>query len=315
MKAGRSSRAPTGRPQAKASIGRSTEYDGNWESFYVVHNVLPALHFYAWLAHPKLGGFCIPYAGWYVEAHGHFWQRSNCPEGIYIYCTAGRGFYRCNGREWKIGRGDLLYCAPMTNHSYGADARRPWTIYWIHVAGPEMTTYSDMLGLTETDPVLHVGVRPRAVSLFQTVFHFLKPPMTEAQMAALAGAGRLLLSSLAIKEEQQTVKESVGVGIRKVLEAMEENIGERTEIEKWAGIFGSSMSHFQRQFKHATGESPYAYFLRMKMDKACSYLIGSPLSAKEIAFRLGFTDPLHFSRVFRRITGHSPTEYRRPKSL
>lgn len=279
-------------------------------SYSAVHLVLPFSEQDRWRAHPSLKGFCVFYAGWYVKASGHSWQRGNTNEGIYIYCTGGKGFYRCDGKEWPVSAGDLLYCAPFTTHSYGADARDPWTIYWMHVAGSEVSTYSSLLGFSRDRPVIRVGRRPSAVAMFRTVFQHLKPPLNEARMAILAGAGRLLLASMAKGNEAQAAADTIAVGVQRVAEAMESRIHEHPGIADWARIFGGSRSHFQRQFKHFTGHSPNEYFLRLKIQKASSLLAGTTMLVSEIASQLGFPDPFYFSRLFRRMTGCSARTYR-----
>ena len=166
----------------------------------MVHLMFPLDERVAWMNHPSLGGFRICSAGHYVEAHQHFWERRNLAEGIYLYCTAGKGFYRCGKQEWKVGAGELVYCPPLSHHSYGADPKYPWTIFWTHVSGPEIDIYSRLLGFTPDAPVRWVGIRPRAISTFQTLFHFLKPPLTESRMADVSAAVLLLLSTFAMEE-------------------------------------------------------------------------------------------------------------------
>ena len=262
-----------------------------------------------WINHSALAGFRVFSAGWYVEAHHHFWERRNLAEGIYIYCTAGKGFYRCGKRKWTIVPGELLYCPPMTHHSYGADPHTPWTIFWMHVSGPEIAVYSRLLGFTRDRPVIRAGIRPRAIATFRTLFHFMKPPLTDARMAAIAGCGRLLLSTLAMDKGEEAPTEAIGAGTQRVIDYMESHVEEPADVQEWVRLFGGSRSHFQRQFKHAAGHSPHEYFLRLKIRKACGFLYASSLRVAEIADRLGISDPFYFSRLFRRITGHSPRAY------
>jgi hypothetical protein len=64
-------------------------------------------------------------------------------------------------------------------------------------------------------------------------------------------------------------------------------------------------------FKAQTGYAPKDYFTRLKMHHASQLLNGTNLSVKEIAEKVGFEDPLHFSRVFKQINALSPTEHRK----
>jgi AraC-like DNA-binding protein len=53
------------------------------------------------------------------------------------------------------------------------------------------------------------------------------------------------------------------------------------------------------------------YYTQLKIQRACSYLQFSDLKLKEIAFRLGFYDPFHFSKAFKQEMGIAPKEYRK----
>ncbi|GIO56619.1 hypothetical protein J21TS7_49370 [Paenibacillus cineris] len=71
-----------------------------------------------------------------------------------------------------------------------------------------------------------------------------------------------------------------------------------------------SVPHFTQRFKEATGYSPIDYYLRLKIQLACRHLDLTGQSVKEISHRLGFQDPYYFSRLFKKIMGKSPSEYR-----
>lgn len=52
------------------------------------------------------------------------------------------------------------------------------------------------------------------------------------------------------------------------------------------------------------------YHHQLKIQRACSYLQFSDLKIKEIAYRLGYFDPFHFSKSFKKETSLTPKEYR-----
>jgi len=74
-----------------------------------------------------------------------------------------------------------------------------------------------------------------------------------------------------------------------------------------------SKTYFIRKFQKKYGYSPLVYFNRLKIESACQLLLVSKRSVKEIAFALGFNDPLYFSRLFQKVMGTSPSEYRSSK--
>ena len=63
-------------------------------------------------------------------------------------------------------------------------------------------------------------------------------------------------------------------------------------------------------FKKSTGFSVIEYFNHLKMQKACQFLQFTDLRVNEIANRLGMEDPYYFSRLFSKVIGMSPKQYR-----
>ena len=63
-------------------------------------------------------------------------------------------------------------------------------------------------------------------------------------------------------------------------------------------------------FKKHTGHSPLNYFNLMKIRKACELIDSTSMKLNQISSKLGFTDPLYFSRLVSSIMGMSPKAYR-----
>jgi len=91
----------------------------------------------------------------------------------------------------------------------------------------------------------------------------------------------------------------------------------RSNPERWwtapqmAELCNLSVSQFRRLFLKTTGYLPKSYIDRLKVQHSCELLCGSGLSVAGVAARLGYSDPFHFSRRFKAVTGLSPLEYRR----
>lgn len=81
-------------------------------------------------------------------------------------------------------------------------------------------------------------------------------------------------------------------------------------VTQLARATGLSVSHFNREFREWTGYSPVEYQRRQRVARARELLADVTLSIKEIAARVGFDDPYHFSRVFRQVDGLAPSQYR-----
>ena len=91
---------------------------------------------------------------------------------------------------------------------------------------------------------------------------------------------------------------------------MQENIGSRITLEDVRSYIGYSQSHFSSLFKKKTGQSPIAYFNRLKIGYACKLLRETDMKVSQISYKIGIEDSFYFSRMFSKSVGMSPTEYR-----
>ncbi|PLP61364.1 AraC family transcriptional regulator [Mesorhizobium loti] len=98
--------------------------------------------------------------------------------------------------------------------------------------------------------------------------------------------------------------------LRHVLEMIEFSDKPPTPTEL-ANAVGLSRFHFWRAFKQSTGMTPYAYMAKRRLEKASVMLRTTTLSATEIAMACHFATPSHFTTVFKRDFGITPTEFRR----
>ena len=99
--------------------------------------------------------------------------------------------------------------------------------------------------------------------------------------------------------------------IQKAVSFVDDNY--RTDISRDAacGLAGMSPSHFSRTFRKVVGMSYQEYVNRKRIAKAKELLRTSPQSIAEIAAYVGFADNTGFGRIFKKVTGHTPSAYRR----
>ena len=92
---------------------------------------------------------------------------------------------------------------------------------------------------------------------------------------------------------------------------MQRQLSQAIEIPQVANKFGLSQRSLTRRFKAATGRSPLSYLQDQRMRNAKDLLDSTNLTIGEVAFRVGYHDQGHFSRLFARAMGVNPTDYRK----
>lgn len=96
---------------------------------------------------------------------------------------------------------------------------------------------------------------------------------------------------------------------RRLIDYIEANLERAITLQELAGIAGLSAFHLQRMFRLSCGVSPYGFVLNRRIDRARRMLAGSNPIA-EIASACGFSSQSHMTRVFKAMTGTTPSSYR-----
>src|ERR687898_3008782 len=85
---------------------------------------------------------------------------------------------------------------------------------------------------------------------------------------------------------------------------------EPLDVDDLAAAAGLSRAHFSREFRRTFGESPHAYLLTRRLERAAALLRNTDHSVAEICFSVGLQSVGSFTTSFRRTFGMSPTAYR-----
>src|SRR6266567_3325568 len=100
------------------------------------------------------------------------------------------------------------------------------------------------------------------------------------------------------------------VEIWKARRFVEEHSGEELSLSKVAKAVYMSANHLSEKFKQVTGVNFVDYIARIRFEKARELLLKSNLRISEIAFTVGFQSLSQFNRVFKKLSGKSPTQFR-----
>jgi AraC-like DNA-binding protein len=105
--------------------------------------------------------------------------------------------------------------------------------------------------------------------------------------------------------------------ITKARQYIEENFAEDISLGMVASAVHTSTFYFCKLFKRSTGVNFTEYVSRVRTEKAKNLLLNHNLRISEIAYAVGFQSLTHFNRIFKKITGQSPSEYRAtlPKAI
>ncbi|HET7912576.1 MAG TPA: AraC family transcriptional regulator [Pseudolabrys sp.] len=96
---------------------------------------------------------------------------------------------------------------------------------------------------------------------------------------------------------------------KRVLEFIEDHLPETISLSTLSALAQLSPYHFARAFKQDLGLPPHRYHINRRVERAKSLLVDR--SVTEVALAVGYAETSSFSSSFRRVTGVSPSEFRR----
>ncbi len=141
---------------------------------------------------------------------------------------------------------------------------------------------------------------------------FKTPVASRKKMDAVTSLLTLFADHLSMKSNQiavQTTNAELPV-IAKAKKFIEEHHREDLSLGQVAAAVHTSVFYFCKLFKKVTGINFTEQVSRVRTEKAKNLLLNPNLRISEIAYEVGFQSLTHFNRVFKKVVGESPTEYR-----
>lgn len=249
--------------------------------------------------------------GHYPQARKHHMERNAHDDCLLLYCTAGKGWLETAAGRKVIMAGTLVILPPGIAHRYAADTRTPWTLWWIHFNGSALPAILEHLQAKDS-LVIPVGLHAAAIAEFRNLLAIRQTGFVLDAYLYAAAQLRSLLAFFAMKLPRAGESRSASLDMERVTAWLREHVEQAVELADLAAATSDlSVFHFARRFRAETGMSPIQYFIHLRMEHACRLLDLSDASVHSVARRMGYEDPYYFSRLFKKIIGISPSDYRR----
>ena len=199
---------------------------------------------------------------------------------------------------------------PGVRHAYHPLPETGWHEYWVGFNGTFFLELVEKGILSPEKVFFETGLHDSVLSHFNQIFNavFFQHPLY--QMRACVSILSLLLEVLDIEGHKDIPDNYVQI-VEKAKLLMEANIFGTINMPEIAKELGVSTSFFHQIFKTYTSITPYQYFLFLKIQKAESLLKQANVSVKEAAYQLGFNNQYHFSILFKKKTGISPSNWKK----
>lgn len=234
------------------------------------------------------------------------------PNYVLHYILEGKGEYRINNHVYSLSAGQGFLMNPNIMSSYKADHTTPWKYLWIGFDGSYAKKLLSQIGLSSRtltfsancgDKLLEVINRMLECDADGISYHLYLQTQLYVFFYHLSQV--LSVESNKLHSGQQNYY------IRMAEEFVEKYYAQNIHVQDIADYVGICRSHLTTLFQDNLQMSPSEYITHFRLTRAHEQLAISNFSIGKIAEICGYQDSLVFSRAFKKMTGMTPTQYRR----
>lgn len=252
------------------------------------------------------------------------------------YIDAGRGVHIVNGREERIGPGDLFLLNQGVVHGFCSEGG-PLIVYnclfmplILDSAFKDCTNFLDVAyrylmhstrqGGADCGYIRLSGLKAGKIEsiLYEMREEFEKKPGGYSQIMK-AHLVRLLIEMFRIcksgEHQRQHLPEYRRLVVQEAVSYIKTNYAQEIDCEQLAERAYLSVNYFRKIFKDITGMTIIEMLQNIRINVACALLEETDLPVSEIAGQVGYTDMKHFYKIFKRAKGVSPGAYRKGIAL
>jgi len=245
-------------------------------------------------------------------APGHSWGPGVRDHFLIHYVHKGKGVFHFNNAVYHLTPNQgFLICPDMLTH-YRADMKDPWSYSWVGFHGLKAEAYLRQANLSASSPVFEYR---RDDFLKDCLTQMIETKNLEkGREARLIGLLYIFISKL-IEEFGAAAPSGKNANrkeeyFRKAVEFIGMNYSRKIRIEEISRYIGLDRSYLFSIFKQYCGASPQKYLINYRIGKACELMRNNELSIGDVSRSVGYEDTLLFSKVFKKLKGVSPREYR-----
>lgn len=238
-------------------------------------------------------------------------------EGLIIrFCIAsGKAHFYFHGQEKIVTAGNIVIYRPKEEqryYYYGVDHTE---VYWVHFTGNNVKNILRQYGINDDMHVIHTGTSLEFKNIFLQIIQELKLCKEDYKELTVLYLKHLLILIHRILTAKPRGKSHLFMAeMDYAVQYFYKNYHKPINIEDFSTSQHMSISWFIRNFKEYTGSTPTQYLLSLRISNAQTLLETTTYNVTEIANIVGYENPLYFSRIFKKQSGVSPSEFRKQLS-
>lgn len=224
-----------------------------------------------------------------------------------FYFISGKGRVVLNGKAFPLSQGQSFLAFPFSEISIEPDNKSAINYCFVEFSGIEASNIVGRTAFSKNNPVADKIPIPDFEQFFM-----INECKTDSEYARCRASGKLIILLSFYLEHFPCIKNESTHYVASAQEFIENNcFSPELSVSAVANHIKIDRTYLYRLFKDEMGISVIDYINRRRISKAEYLLTDNDISIKNIAYSVGFTDQMYFSKVFKKLNGKTPTQFRK----
>lgn len=227
--------------------------------------------------------------------------------------TSGTGTLVYNDKIYQLYKGDIFLLQRGMHVLYYASSHDPWTYYWVGFSGKLAMDFLNRTQLVDTCVIQNEDTTEISHLIYQMCQRAVSYNISVSDDISLLSELYRLLSLLhhyfprAFKVTHNEMYKTV----REAIQYMHQNYMKSIKVQDISRHVNVSRSYLYKIFMKNVDQSPQQYLIQLRMYHAARLIKETDKQNQEIAYLVGYKDPLRFAKSFKKHLGITATDYRK----
>ena len=242
----------------------------------------------------------------------HSSHRENLSSFLFFIVQSGSGRIEYQGEEYSVKKSDviLIDCRNSYTHCSSDDL---WTLKWIHFNGPNMKSIYEKFSERGGRPVFNTRNPETYCKLVDDIYSIADSSDYIRDMRIFEKLANLvtLLMSYTRYEQKYERLNNTKQNLQSVKDYIDENFDKKITLALLEKQFFINKFYLTKKFKEQFGTTINEYIIYLRITKAKKLLRFSDYTIEKISLICGISDANYFARLFKKVEGITPGEYRK----
>lgn len=244
----------------------------------------------------------------------HTSQREQLQSYLFFEVLDGEGILQYGENEYYLKKDYCAFIDCRKKYSHSSSKEHLWHLQWVHFYGPTMNGIYEKYLNRGGVPCFKTDEAGKYTELLQEVYHIANKDSDVRDMMIFEKLTALLtLAMIESRKGNNEVQEATSTQAKllEIKKFLDEEYKQKVSLDQLEEKFYINKYYLTRIFKEKYGISINNYVIQRRITEAKYQLRFTGKTIEEIGHSCGMADPSYFNRVFKKVEGISPREFRR----